>query len=157
MGLIVKKDFAIGKDIKCYMRIAKLEFSLKEKKWDCVVEFFLDVESVNWKKVNKWIKEWVLDNQEKITDYLWDFLEDEYLNKDRNIIPIGGEKIQLESIFSPWDFENENAIFEWIYEQIKQNPHLIKADVIYEDVIDDIDVLTKKVKKEIDSYLNEKS
>jgi prenyltransferase beta subunit len=155
MGLIVVKDFHIGHDIQCYMRISKFKFSLKDQKWDCQIDFYLDKNSVMWKKTNEYIKEWVLSNQEVITEDMWNYIENKYLNSDRNLMPIGTDSIFLDNILSPWDFQTENEIFEWVYEQIKINPNILKIKKIIEDVYDNKEDLIKPFLKEMNTLLKE--
>lgn len=153
MGLMVRKNFHIGYDIKSYARVSKLEFSIKNNKWTCIIDFYFDKTSVDRKKINSWIREWVLENQEKITEELWEFIDNTYLDQDSDLIPIGTEVLELDNILSPWDFENEEGIFNWIYGQIKVNPVLINASEILDDILEDKDELMKPIMKKIEKFL----
>jgi hypothetical protein len=143
MGLIVKKDFDIGYDVISYMRISKFEYDFKLIKWNIQTDYYLSVDSVQTKKTIEYLKKWILDNPTKINDKVWDYLNKNYFNSDKPLNPIGQENIVIDSLFSPYDFNNTEEIFGVIYTQIKNNPSLIKAKAIISDVIENTeDIIT---------------
>lgn len=138
MGLIVKKDFNIGYDIESYMRIYEISYLAKKNEWSCAIQFYLNENSINIKKIIEYFKSWIIDNPTKVNDRVLKYLNDNYLSKDNNLYPIDQIVITLNNnlISNISAFKDKESIFKEIYKVIKKTPTLINAKEIISDTLE---------------------
>lgn len=158
MGLIIKKDFNIGYDIECYMRISKLNYSVKDNTWLINTEYYLNKTSVDNKKILENLKVWIKENPIMINDQVWEYLNTNYFNNTMidtySLNSIGTDTLTLTALFSPWDFNNDTDLLTEIYGQIKNNLSLFKIKSITSDVIEDDSLLIQPIINKIQEIFN---